>query len=308
MRELKGTKVAVLMGGPGEERDVSLASGRGVSQALRDLGADVAELDVRTTDFVPPGDVDIAFNVVHGTFGEDGQLQEILDRHGVKYTGEGAANSRVAFDKTLTKRCFVEREVPTAEYEVIRSGERPSLSLPLVLKPPRQGSSVGVYIVKEEAELGPALEAVAGFDSEIMVEKFVEGLELTVGVLGEQALPVIQICPQDGFYDFKNKYPFLGSQGGADHRCPAPIGSEATQKVQSVALEAHRALGLEVYSRVDVLLGENEASCVLEVNTLPGMTPASLLPEAAGAAGIPYPELCVRIIDLSLARWKEGEQ
>ena len=242
-----------------------------------------------------------------GTFGEDGQLQQILEKRGVPYTGEGVAGSRLAFDKIETKRKFAEHGVPTAPFEVLENGGNPVMPLPYVVKAPREGSSVGVYIVKQPDEVGPAFLDVAKYADTVLVEKFTPGRELTIGILGDLALPVIQILPREGFYDFKNKYPFLNPKAaGADHLCPAPLDESETRLVQEVALRAHRALGLEVYSRVDIILTEAGEPFVLEINTIPGMTEASLLPEAAGVAGIGYGALCERIIELSLAARRQS--
>jgi len=197
--------------------------------------------------------------------------------------------------------------VPTAAFEVIPAGTRPSLPRPFVVKAPREGSSVGVYIVHDAEELEDALASANELSSELLVEQFVQGRELTIGIVGDQVLPIIEIRPKKAgeFYDFANKYNFLNPHAaGADHFCPAPLPPETTARVQAAALAAHRALNLEVYSRVDVLLDAQEQPFVLEINTIPGMTPVSLLPEAAGAAGIAYPELCRRIIELSLARFR----
>ncbi|HYK24055.1 MAG TPA: D-alanine--D-alanine ligase [Candidatus Acidoferrum sp.] len=297
-------KIAVLMGGPGSERDVSLATGRGVSKALRSLGADVVEVDVHDENFVLPRDVDLAFITIHGTFGEDGQLQEILEERGVPYTGDGVEASRAAFDKILSKEKFREHDVATPEWEVIEVGQRPTISVPLVVKPARQGSTVGVVIVKDARELDSAMAEAAKYDRKLLIEKFVSGRELTIGILGDQALPILEIIPKGGFYDFNNKYPFLNPQagGGAEHVCPAKIDPNKTIQIQKQALHAFRALGLVVYGRVDVLLPDSGDPFVLEVNTIPGMTEASLLPEAAAAAGINYVGLCARIIALSRAR------
>jgi D-alanine-D-alanine ligase len=297
-------KIAVLMGGPGSERDVSLATGRGVSKALRSLGAEVVEVDVHDEHFAFPKDVDLAFITIHGTFGEDGQLQEILEERGVAYTGDGVEASRAAFDKILSKEKFREHGVVTPEWEVIEVGQRPTISVPLVVKPARQGSTVGVVIVKDGSELDSAMAEAAKYDRKLLIEKFVSGRELTIGILGDQALPILEIIPKGGFYDFNNKYPFLNPQagGGAEHVCPARIDSNKTKQVQKQALHAFRALGLVVYGRVDVLLPDSGNPSVLEVNTIPGMTEASLLPEAAAAAGINYVDLCARIIALSRAR------
>jgi D-alanine-D-alanine ligase len=297
-------KIAVLMGGPGSERDVSLATGHGVSKALRSLGADVVEVDVHDENFALPKDVDLAFITIHGTFGEDGQLQEILEERGVPYTGDGVEASRAAFDKILSKEKFREYDVVTPEWEVIEAGQRPTISVPLVVKPARQGSTVGVVIVKDASELDSAMAEAAKYDRKLLIEKFVSGRELTIGILGDQALPILEIIPKGGFYDFNNKYPFLNPQagGGAEHVCPAKIDPNKTKQIQKQALHAFRALGLVVYGRVDVLLPDSGNPFVLEVNTIPGMTEASLLPEAAAAAGINYVDLCARIIALSRAR------
>jgi D-alanine-D-alanine ligase len=297
-------KIAVLMGGPGSERDVSLATGRGVSKALRSAGADVVDVDVHDENFKLPDDVDLAFITIHGTFGEDGQVQKILEDRGIAYTGEGVEGSALAFDKIRTKEKFREHGVTTPKWEVVNLGKSPTLSLPIVVKPPRQGSTVGVYIIKSESELASSMVEAGRYDPELLVEEFIAGRELTIGILGDQALPIIEIIPKSGFYDFNNKYPFLNPQGGsgAEHVCPAKIDSEKTKEIQDLALRGHRALGLQVYSRVDVLLPENAPPTVLEVNTIPGMTEASLLPEAAAAAGINYVDLCLRIIELSRAR------
>jgi D-alanine-D-alanine ligase len=297
-------KIAVLMGGPGSERDVSLATGRGVSKALRSLGADVVDVDVRDEDFQLPKDVDLAFLTIHGTFGEDGTLQKILEDRGVSYTGEGVEGSRSAFDKFLTKEKFRAHNVVTPDWEVIEVGQRPKTPVPLVVKPPCQGSTVGVVIVKNESELDSAIKEAGKYDRKLLVEKFVSGRELTIGILGDQALPILEIIPKGGFYDFTNKYPFLNPQagGGAEHVCPARIDEKKTAEIQELALRAFRALGLRVYGRADVILSDSGEPFVLEVNTIPGMTEASLLPEAAAAAGIGYVDLCARIIALSRAR------
>jgi D-alanine-D-alanine ligase len=296
--------IAVLMGGPGSERDVSLATGRGVAKALRSLGCDVSEVNVRDENFDVPAGTELAFITIHGTFGEDGQLQRILEARGIPYTGDGVRGSEIAFDKIESKKKFDAASVPTPRWQVIGAGERPSFDLPFVIKPPRQGSTVGVYIIRSADQVESALAEVAKFDSELLVEEFVPGRELTIGILGDQALPILEIIPKGGFYDFNNKYPFLNPQAGgaAEHVCPAKIDDARTRKIQELALQAFRALGLQVYGRVDIILPDDAAASVLEVNTIPGMTEVSLLPDAAAAAGISYPDLCARIIELSRAR------
>lgn len=297
-------KIAVLMGGPGSERDVSMATGKGVANALRSLGAKVSEVDVKGADFELADGIELAFIALHGTFGEDGQVQKILEERGVAYTGEGVAESELAFDKIRSKEAFRHHGVTTPYWQIITAGQRPTIPIPFVIKAPRQGSTVGVHIIRNERDVDAAIADASTYDRELLVEKFIPGRELTIGILGDQALPIIEIIPKGGFYDFTNKYPFLnpGAGGGAEHVCPAKIPEEQTRALQDLSLRAHRALGLEVYSRVDVMLPEEGEPSVLEVNTIPGMTEASLLPEAAAAAGIGYAELCARIIELSQKR------
>jgi D-alanine-D-alanine ligase len=301
---LTGKKIAVLKGGPGSERPVSLATAAGVSKALRSLGAEVVDVDVHGPDFEVPPDAELAFLTIHGTFGEDGQIQQILEDRGIPYTGDGVEASRAAFDKIISKEKFDAHGVATPEWEIVAAGERPKMQLPFVIKAPREGSTVGVYIIKEEAKLEHALKDGATYDERLLVEKFIPARELTVGVLGDQALPIVEIIAKGGFYDFAEKYPFLkpGSGGGAQHVCPAAISPEQTRAIQELALRAFRALDLQVYGRVDVMLPESGEPTVIEINNIPGMTETSLLPDAAAAAGMSYAQLCARIIELSLAR------
>jgi D-alanine-D-alanine ligase len=297
-------QIAVLMGGPGSERDVSIATGKGVAKALRSSGAEVSEIDVKGADFELPDGIELAFIALHGTFGEDGQVQKILEDRGVAYTGEGVAESALAFDKIRSKEAFRQHGVTTPYWQIITDGQRPTIPIPFVIKAPRQGSTVGVHIIRNEREVEAAIADASTYDRELLVEKFIPGRELTIGILGDVALPILEIIPKGGFYDFTNKYPFLNPSagGGAEHVCPAKIPEEQTRAIQELALRAHRALGLQVYSRVDIMLPDEGEPSVLEVNTIPGMTEASLLPEAAAAAGIDYPDLCARIIELSRRR------
>lgn len=301
---LRSTKIAVLMGGPGSERQVSLASGNAVLKALQSLGLDATGVDVTgTTIDLPPG-TGLAFNVIHGTFGEDGQLQEILENMGIPYTGAGVKSSRTAFDKNLAKAAFVAAGVPTPRAEIIdvSGGPRlPSFPAPFVVKPPREGSSVGVHIVKIQAAAEAAMTDAAKYGNDILVEEFIEGMELTVGILNDEALPIVHIIPPEGVYDMASKYPWLSGAKGSQYICPADLDEATTRAVQEAALAAHRSLGVEIYSRVDVLLDSRNRPFVLEANTIPGMTETSLLPKAAAATGISFPELCRMIAELSLS-------
>jgi D-alanine-D-alanine ligase len=306
---LKNAKIAVLKGGPGSERKVSLKSAESVTEALQSLGANVVEVDITSNAFDCPTDVLIAVNMIHGTFGEDGQLQEILEKRGIAYTGAGVEKSRVAIDKIKSKKCFLDANVPTPRSQTLKLDGRDklNLSLPVVIKPPLEGSSVGVHIVRTEEELTAALEDAKKYGAETLVEEFIEGKELTVGVLGDQVLPVIHIEPVSGFYDINNKYPWMSGTGKTLYHCPAELDPLTTRRVQDAALAAMRAVGVEVYGRVDVMLRNTDnAPYVLEVNTIPGMTVSSLLPKAARAVGIEFPQLMERIIQLSLeARGKK---
>jgi D-alanine-D-alanine ligase len=295
---LKDKTVGLLMGGPGKERDVSLRSGAAVAKALRAAGARVEEIDVTTANIALPSSLDLAFNIIHGTFGEDGQLQSILHDRGIPYTGEGIEGSRTAFDKILSKEAFDCAGVPTSKWEKIRKGQTPSLPMPYVAKAPRQGSSVGVHIIRDAAALPAALEDCFQYGDEVLVESFFAGRELTVGILGGEALPVVEIVPRDGFYDYDHKY----TSGASEYFVPAPLTDAESTSVQSTACAAHRALGLEVYSRVDILLAPDGSMSVLEINTIPGMTELSLLPKAAAVAGLDFPALCEEIAGLSLAK------
>lgn len=300
---LENTKIAVLMGGPGNEREVSLASGRAVLGALQGLGLDAVGVDVTDTEPQLPEGTGLAFNVIHGTFGEDGQLQAYLEGLGIAYTGAGAASSRKAFDKNLAKAVFEKAGVPTPRAEILdlAANQKPTIDIPLVVKPPREGSSVGVHIVKTGDQLDAALSDALNYGNDVLIEEFVEGIELTVAVIDDKAYPIVHIIPPEGVYDMSSKYPWLSGGKGSQYVCPADLDEETTKVVQEAALAAHRALEIEIYSRVDVLLDSNRRPFVLEANTIPGMTETSLLPKSAAAAGIPFPELCRKIAEASLA-------
>lgn len=303
MSLITGKKIAVLKGGPGSERKISEKTAEGVADALASLGAQVVVIDVAGPDFEVPSDVYIAVNMIHGTFGEDGQIQAILEGKGIRYTGAGVVSSRVAFDKNLSKEKFLAAGVPTPRSQVLKldGSETLALDLPVVVKPPREGSSVGVHVCRTTEDLEKAIEDAKRFGSDTLVEEFIEGRELTVGILGDEVLPVIHILPVEGFYDMNNKYPWLNGSGKSEYDCPAKLDQATTRRVQIAAMEAFQAVGVEVYGRVDVMLRESDQQpFVLEINTIPGMTPTSLLPKAAAAVGISYTELCERIIALSI--------
>ena len=330
-------KVAVLFGGTSEERDVSIASGAQVMQALRSLGHEVLAIDTAkgrlTADDerrmltarvaeVPPGadalavirstggdmldssvlgQIDVVFLALHGGTGEDGTIQAMLDLADLAYTGSGHAGSAIAMDKELSKRLFLAAGVPTPDWlmwpvhsETVRS----QLGFPLVVKPNRQGSTVGLSLVRDLEDLAMAVELAARYDSEVMLEQFVPGREITVGVLDGQALSAGEvIIPADAVFDYETKY-----QGVVTETFPADLPAETVVEAKRLALLAHDTLKLEGYSRTDFRLDEQGRLWCLEVNTLPGMTTTSLLPQSASASGIRFPELCERICRLGIER------
>jgi len=299
----KDLLIAVLMGGPGSEREVSLASGGAVLEALKEQGLNAVAVDVMSHSISLPAGTGLCFNTIHGTFGEDGELQSILEKVQMPYTGAGRESSRIAFDKVASKEVFVAHQVPTPASEIVdcSNGARlPEMSPPYVVKPPCEGSSVGVHIVHDKSEAHAAMEDAAKYGKEVLVEQYIDGLELTVGVLDGVALPIVHIAPRSGFYDMNNKYPWLNDDGATDYYCPAELDEATTLAVQQAALEAHKALGIEIYSRVDVLLDKEGSPYVLEANTIPGMTASSLLPKAAQVAGYEFGPLCEKIADISL--------
>jgi D-alanine-D-alanine ligase len=324
-------KIAVLMGGTSAERDVSLASGLAITRALRERGHDVSVVDT-ATGFVPeaeekdllPGGVksapptnveqalpliglgqveqlrqaELAFLALHGGAGEDGTVQALLQLVGVPYTGSGPLGSGIAMDKDVTKRLLRDSQVPTLPWRVARAPSftydpdtiEDLVGLPCIVKPSRQGSSVGIHVVSDGSELQAAVQDASQYDTEVMIERFAKGRELTVGILGDQALPPVEIRPKKGIYDYESKY----TPGMTEYLCPAPLDEEVVAQVQAYALRAFKVLKLRGYGRIDFILAKEQLFC-LEANTLPGMTATSLLPKAAAAAGIDFPELCERI-------------
>jgi len=294
-----------MLGGPSAERDVSLRSGAAVATALRSLGHTVHELDPRDETWTLPAGTAVVFLALHGTYGEDGTVQKRLEELGVPYTGCDPEASRIAFDKVLTKQRCVQAGIPTARFTVIdqpRAGWPSGWQPPVVLKPARQGSSVGLQFVEREADWRAALAEAMRHDQQVLVEERVEGRETTVGILAGKPLPLVEVRPKQGVYDYTNKY----TVGATDYLCPAPFDAALTERIQAAGLGAFHAIGGRDYARVDVMVRSHGEPVVLEVNTLPGMTETSLLPKAAAAAGISYPELCRRMVDLAMQRAKNA--
>jgi len=337
-------RIAVLMGGTSSERDVSLASGIRVAEALRSRGHDVRAVDPARGEIsleeqrslasgvvvqtAPPsqdalrrmarealprmastlpraGDTDVVFLGLHGGTGEDGTIQAMLDLTGVPYTGSGHLASALAMDKDLSKQLFRQAGVTTADWLMAPAtaedvGTR--LGFPVIVKPSKQGSTVGLSIVRDPDGLQAAIDEALQFDDEVMVEAFIAGRELTVGILGGEALPVGEIIPKHEIYDYECKY----TPGMAEERFPAELTGAETARIQREAQAAFRALKLGGYARIDFRMARDGRFYCLEANTLPGMTQTSLIPQAAAAAGISFPELCERIVRLAMARDGDG--
>jgi D-alanine-D-alanine ligase len=304
---MKQLKIAVLMGGPSAEREVSLRSGTAVANALRLTGAKVVPIDIQDATFAMPRDVDVAFLALHGTFGEDGTVQQMLENGGIAYTGSGPEASTRAFDKIAAKRAFLTAGIRTPDHEVVDRGDPDlrrltRLGFPLVVKPARQGSSVGISIVQREADLDEACRIGWQYDDHLLAEQFIPGRELTVGIVDGHPLPVIEIRPKQGFFTYEAKY----TKGRTDYLVPAPLNKKIEFEAKALALRAHDCLGCRDFSRVDLILSENGELFVLEVNTIPGFTETSLVPKAAHAAGIEFSDLCVRLVQMALARRRDN--
>ena len=297
--ELKGKKIGVLMGGLSAEREVSLKSGAAVHRALLDRGYAAVAVDVGrdlAQTLVRDG-IEVAFVCLHGRYGEDGAVQGVLELLGIPYTGSGVLASALAMNKIFAKKVFAAAGLTVAPYLVLRRGEERVLPgdfpLPVVVKPSQEGSSVGVSIVREASQLSPALDAAFAYDDEVLVEQFIKGREIQVGILDDRAMGAIEIVPKKEFYDFEAKY----TDGMAEHICPPVLTGDLYRLLLAEGESAHHALGCSGYSRVDFLVTEEGGCYLLEVNTLPGMTALSLLPEIAQKeAGIDFGELVERIV------------
>ena len=297
----KKKKIGVLMGGLSREREISLKTGKAIMKALTTKGYDVCAIDVGDdiVEVLVRKKIDCAFLALHGRFGEDGTMQGVLELMRIPYTGSGVLASALAIHKIVSKRLFLQQKIPTPAFDVIRREEIEkqrlggnSLPLPLVIKPAREGSTIGVSIVRKEEELGPALGEAAKYDEEILVEEFVRGKEITVGILEDIPLPVIEIVPKSGFYDYHSKY----TKGETEYIIPARIPREKYLYAQGISLKAFRILGCCGCARVDLMTDDEGNPFVIDVNTMPGMTETSLLPKAASYAGIAFEDLVERIL------------
>jgi D-alanine-D-alanine ligase len=297
-------RVGVVMGGLSSERDVSLRTGEGVAKALEERGHDVVRIAFGPStpdisELVRAARIDVAFLALHGRGGEDGCIQGLLELLGIPYTGSSVLGSALAMDKLKAKEMFRLHNVPTPPYYVITEPEladlddvHGSFGFPVIVKPRGEGSSVGVSKAHDPKQLRSAIEAALAHDSHAIVERFIQAMEVHVGLLDGRVLGAIEVVPKSGLYDFHAKY----TAGATEYICPPRLGSTRARGIMNLAERAVRALGCTGACRVDLLVTEGENEYVLEVNTLPGMTPTSLLPKIAASAGIVYAELCERIL------------
>jgi len=298
-KELFGKTIGVLLGGLSAEREISLKTGNAALQALQQLGYSAVGIDVNRNlpQQLSEAGIEVAFIALHGRFGEDGRVQGLLEMLQIPYTGSGVLASSIAIDKVVTKQLLVYHDLPTPKFNFMRPGDltndllRSNNRLPLVVKPSREGSTIGITIARDTEDLRSGIETAASLDGTVLVEDFIDGDELTVSVLNGEALPVIKIVPKSGFYDYQAKY----NSGDTEYLLPAPIDQNIYRTVQEAAVKACNVLGCRGAARVDFMLSEDKFYCI-EVNTIPGMTETSLLPKAAQAAGVDFPQLVETIL------------
>ncbi|MCX5712799.1 MAG: D-alanine--D-alanine ligase [Candidatus Omnitrophica bacterium] len=290
---------------------MSLKSGRAVLESLSRLGLDAAAIDIKTDRYednarlLKSRDIDCAFVALHGKFGEDGGIQEILDDLNIPYTGSGVSASRLAMDKIASRRIFQVYGLSVPGYEILNKFfynknryKYHKFNFPLVVKPATNGSSIGLSIVEKPGLLDKAIKLAFDYDDNIILEEYIKGRELTVAILNDKALPVIEIVPKRKFFDYQAKYKY----GLTEYLVPAPLSDGVKKKVQLCALKAHRILGCFGCSRVDIMLDDRSRAYVLEVNTIPGLTQTSLLPKAASKAGIDFAQLVLKLVGLAYAK------
>jgi D-alanine-D-alanine ligase len=300
-------KIGVLMGGLSSEREVSLSSGKAILEALLGKGYTAVAIDVGrdVAEHMRKAGIEIAFNGLHGKFGEDGAIQGLLEVTGIPYTGSGILASAMGMNKIISKTVFKAYGLHVGPFMVVHPGDKNSLTIaqtklgfPLVVKPSSEGSSVGVSVVNTGDELAPAVKLAHSYDREVLIERYIRGMEVQVGILGERALGAIEIVPKDIFYSYKAKY----EQGMSEHFFPARVPDAVYKQTLDAGLAAHRALGCSGYSRVDFIIDAAGTPYILEVNTLPGMTATSLLPDIARGTGISFPDLVEEILRLALEK------
>jgi len=298
-------RIGVLAGGPSNEREISLRSGKAVHGALLSEGFDAVLLDVKDNirDAIAANMINVAFIALHGRFGEDGTVQKILEDANIPYTGSDVEASRLALDKIASKEVFIKNNIPVPAYMVFEKNRystdaADSLGYPLVVKPQFEGSSIGLSIVREKKLLKEALDKAFLYGDRLLLEQYIEGRELTVGILENKALPVIEIVTRHKVYDYEAKY----KNADTEYLVPARIDKSAYKNASLLGVMAHKALGCNSFSRVDIMMKKDGKMFVLEVNAIPGMTERSLLPKAAEAIGLRFSDLCVKILENALAR------
>ncbi|AKL98304.1 D-alanine--D-alanine ligase [Endomicrobium proavitum] len=300
IQKLKNKKIGVLYGGTSSEREISLKSGKAVLNALKKLKLNAVGIDVdkNVSEKIKKAKIDIACIMLHGPMGEDGTIQGMLEIMGVPYTGCGVFASAASMDKNISKIFFKSAGVPTPEWAVVRKFEPvPEIKkFPIVVKPATQGSAIGVSVVKSRKDFAKAAKEAFKYDDEILIEQFIKGKEITVGVLDGGALPVVEIVPKGKFYDFKSKY----AKGGSKHIIPARISQKAYAAAQNYAKKVFKTFNCRAVCRVDFIVDKNDKVWALENNTLPGMTETSLLPDEAKAAGLTFADLILKILECSL--------
>ena len=296
-------KIGVLLGGNSAEREVSLASGKAISAACKELGHDVVDLDPEFDMQLLVPDllaVDLVFNGLHGGDGENGVVPGFLQSLGVKYTGSKTEASAICMDKRISKALVHRKNLLTPNWVSLDNNDPLSsvgdMVFPIVIKPNDQGSTIGLTIVNDESELDDAIKLARQFGNVVLIEEFIVGKEITVTVIGDKAYPIVEIVPSHGLYDYECKY----NKGMTEYFCPANIDKDLTKAIQEYALKIHKMLGCRHYSRVDFRLDKNGKAWFLELNTLPGMTETSLVPKAAKASGLSFPELIQTIINEAL--------
>lgn len=303
-------KIGVLMGGFSREREISLRSGRAVLKALLEKGFQAEPVEIFSKDFVAAlssRSFDFAFITLHGAGGEDGVVQAVLEKYRIPYLGSGPEASLRAFNKITAKKIFLEAGVPTPAFEILSAdwqARLSSLEYPVFVKPADEGSSIDVFCCESVETLRREMSSLIEKYGAVLVEKKITGRELTVGIVGDRALPVVEIKPKRNFYDYTAKY---DSSSGTQYDAPADIPARAAKQAQEIALLAHRALGLRDFSRVDMMLGEQGFS-VLEANTIPGFTETSLLPKAARAVGLGFQDLCADLVRIAWERFENEKK
>ncbi len=305
MSKFKNKKVGVLLGGMSSEREVSLRSGKAIAEGLRKKAYEVIEIDVDSNlpEKLKKEGVEVAFIALHGKYGEDGAIQGLLEIMKIPYTGSGILASSVAMDKILTKKILQERGFLTPLFAFFDSTkDSPDefakhfvLSYPVIVKPSREGSTIGITRVEQASELKAALLEAARYDARVLVEEFVSGQEVTAGVVNGQALPLIEVVPKSGFYDFQSKY----TQGATEYILPARLSEKLTREIQESTLEIYQELGCEGCARADFIVDDLGRFFFLEINTIPGMTETSLIPKAAAKAGFNFENLVEKLLDSS---------